>query len=236
MPKMTFGGEVDQNRSAVVLGTDAHSYVSETKEQYNSGPPDMGGRKDIAKASDPRVSQIRFSTGPPALMESVNTTFMSEQSSALAPSFVKQGPAPGFDRLTANEPQFEIGAGPIEPYLTKTHDEHSDPKGKPTGPEPHFHSLDRRLFDATTSLRKNRHDLGYEFNIVTGSPRRDEQLPVGPRLCTSQDKDQYGDLLGAGDGGGVEYNLTQGRCNRKAAKPPRPDVNAGRVPCGAGWA
>ena len=234
MPKMTF--DTDQNRTNWTVGGDRVNYVTECKSSFPT--PDMGGNPARGGKSAARESQVVLACGPKPLMASVNTTFFCRDSSAVARSFVKQGPAEGFDRLTAAKPQWELGAGQMQPYVTKSMDEHSDPMIKrrvEKKTQPRFHSLDRRVFDATTSLRKNRHDLGYNFNIVTCSPRKEERLPVGPRLRTSQDRDAYGDDLGFGNGGQSSYNLTQGRLKPKAAPPRRVNVNEGRVQCGPMW-
>ena len=219
MPKKTYGDGKDQNRSNWGLSFNAQaSYLTETKQRFQV--PDLeGSRKLQAEHSDPYESQVRLGDGrSKAHMESVNTTFFNPGSTALASTFVKQGPAPGFDRLTANKPQWELGMGTIEPYKTRTHAEHGDPAGKSIGKQAHFHSIERRMFDATTSMRKNRHDLGYDFDLITGTTRPESRLPVGPKFCQSTDIDASGDQLGIGDGGDTYYHLTQGRVRKKVRR------------------
>lgn len=145
---------------------------------------------------------------------SVSAGQFAEHTSAKSSKFERAKPLPGFDRMTANRTNYELGGANVRTEY-KTHNM-----------EATMHPRDMRMRGVNPTY-KARVDGGVPYDIVTGKARdlSSTYVPTGPRR--SQDKDL------ARTGGRGAYNILSGRVEPKPARPPPQAVDKVKAPLGS---
>ena len=218
MPKKTFNGAANQSRSSVTLGNEdqyggSSTWQPQTKASFN---PETVARAEPyhnrGASIQGNASKVKFDVdgAPPVNYESVNAEEFGPNTSVHNSSYVRAAPAPGFDRDTANQTNYELGDTPTI-YKTAVEQSTQNPKNLPSPGGPTFPALAGRDY--------NPHNCaGYRHNVVTGKNdpyAKDRPLP---KRFESNDKDLYGDVtLATTD---QYYDLTVQRLRRKPQAPP----------------
>ena len=207
MPKKVF--DVATLRSSVVIGNPStyqeKQWSSATSSQYqNPGKPTY---KRVKK--DPNKSVVPFGDNKSRRFHDGYTQEFCKEKSSQSRLYEKRKPALGFDRLSANKTNYELGNTETT-YNSQNMRATQNPKYLPKPEGPTYPPLDKREF--------NPHNLaGYKYNIVTCKKEGYVERPQ-PGALPNCDKDLYGNLVGYGNPK-TYYDLTVGRTRPKPKKP-----------------
>ena len=207
MPKKVF--DVATLRSSVVIGNPStyqeKQWSSATKQQFpNPGKPTY---KRVKK--EPNKSDVPFGDNRTRNFYDFYSEQFCKDTSSQSQLYEKRKPAPGFDRLSANKTNYELGETETV-YKTQNMRSTQNPKNLPKPQGPTYPPLDKREF--------NPHNLaGYKYNLVTCKKEGYIQRPQ-PGSLPNCDKDLYGNLVGYGNPK-TYYDLTVGRTRPKPRKP-----------------
>ena len=207
MPKKVFDSAT--LRSSVVIGNPQQhksaGWVPATKEQYpNPGKPTYERVK-----KEPNKSDVAFGDNTSREFNNFYAGEFNKTTSAMSKLYTKSKPAPGFDRLTANKTNYELGATETE-YVSGNMRATQNPKYLPSPGGPTFPSLAERDFNPHTLA-------GYKFDLVTCKKEGYIERPQ-PGSLPNCDKDLYGNLVGYGNPK-TYYDLTVARTRPKPKKP-----------------
>lgn len=214
MPKKTYSGAANQSRSSVQLGSveqygGSNTWMPQTREDFdprvvNSADPYKRVKKNGNK------SNVRFARdgATPRDYTTATSGEFGPAKSVHASTYKRAMPAPGFDRQTANKTNYELGATRVS-YHTANEMSTQNPKDLPSPGGPDFPKLAGRDY--------NPHNCaGYKHNLVTGKMDPYAVHRPLPDRFKSNDKDLYGNLVGAPrEGQGKYYDLTVGRTRNK---------------------
>jgi hypothetical protein len=221
MPKKCFTGATNQSRSTVQLGNEAQhgssaGWGSQTKADFDprvarSGDPYRRVKKD------PNASHVRFARdgATPRNYDSVTREEFGPATSVHASTYTRAAPAPGFDRQTANQTNYELGETPTH-YVTANELSTLNPRDQPSPGGPTFPTLASRDYNPNNCA-------GYKHNLVTGKNDPYASYRPLPDRFKSNDKDLYGTLVGRPrEGQTRHYDLTVGRTRENPKMPPKP--------------
>ena len=214
MPKKTYSGAANQSRSSVQLGSvaqygGADTWMPQTRQDFDptvarSGDP----YKRVVK--NPNASNVRFARdgATPRDYTTATSGEFGPATSVFSGSYKRAAPAPGFDRATANRTNYELG-NTATSYHTANELSTQNPKDLPSPGGPEFPKLAARDY--------NPHNCaGYKHNPVTGKNDPYAIHRPLPDRFKSNDKDLYGNLVGAPrEGQEHYYDLTVGRTRKK---------------------
>ena len=212
MPKKTF--DVATLQSSIVIGNPSSRELSEsnwrsaTKQHFR--PRENSSRVARVK-KDPNVSQLNFGEGCSFQSETSEVHCLAR--SVKSSEYSRRKPAPGFDRLTSNKTNYDLGRDDVR-YSTANMRATADPKTLPVQSGPKYPSVAERDY--------NPHNCaGYKHNLLNS--RKDPYAgarPLPGKFGQGFDKDIYGSLVGMSDST-KRYNIIQGRTKEGPKAPPK---------------
>ena len=100
-------------------------FRTETKDQFKR---EAGAERTMPANVNPYKSQVNLKETTEKFYESVAASDFGTETSSLSSTYKKRKPAEGFDRLTANKTNYELGAeSNQQPYRTRQQDDFEHP-------------------------------------------------------------------------------------------------------------
>ena len=102
-----------------------NSFQTETQDQFKR---ETNAQRTRPANVNPYKSQVNLHETKEQFYESVAAADFGKETSALSTTYTKRKPAEGFDRLTANKTNYELGTDANQqPYQTRQQDDFKHP-------------------------------------------------------------------------------------------------------------